>query len=223
MRIERVETQEKKVLRRNILLKTNLLICIVVVVGFLITAVVSYHNSYDQSVEKVRQVSELASENVYQEMRSILAKPVNISLTMANDSLLEDLMKEEKQEPEDQKTTDAIQEYLSNYQKIYNYDSVFLVSTATNRYYNFEGIDRVLTKDNEENVWYYDILASDDEYQLNVDNDEVQAANNEIAVFVNCKIRDEKGRTLAVVGVGIHVDNLRDKLKEYEEEFDVNT
>ena len=35
---------------------------------------------------------------------------------------------------------------------------VFLVSAATGRYYNFNGLDRVLVKGDPENAWYYDCL-----------------------------------------------------------------
>ena len=37
--------------------------------------------------------------------------------------------------------------------KMWNgFDSVFLISTASGRYYNFQGLDRLLTRDNPENV-----------------------------------------------------------------------
>ena len=50
--------------------------------------------------------------------------------------------------------------YLENYQAKYCYDSVFLVSAATARYYNFNGLDRVLSPDDPEDVWYFDGLVN---------------------------------------------------------------
>ena len=54
-----------------------------------------------------------------------------------------------------------------------------------------------------------------------MDNDEVKGRDNEITVFVNCKIRAEDGSLLGVVGVGIQVSDLKELLQEYEEKFQV--
>ena len=61
-------------------------------------------------------------------MTNILSKPVNVSLTMANDSLLKTLLFEEPQQLDNAAYTDTIAQYLQAYQSKYGYDSVFLVS-----------------------------------------------------------------------------------------------
>ena len=104
----------------------------------------------------------------------------------------------------------------------YGFDSVFLISTASGRYYNFQGLDRILTRNNPENVWYYAMLEDSEDYSLNVDNDEVVNANNDITIFVNCKIYDEKDNTIGIIGVGLRVDYLQTILREYQNDFDVN-
>ena len=81
--------------------------------------------------------------------------------------------------------------------------------------------DRVLTRDNPENTWYFRLMNSDQEYALHVDNDEVRGADNKITVFVNCKVKDSAGRVLGVVGVGIRIDSLPKLLKSYEEKYRV--
>lgn len=138
---------------------------------------------------------------------------------MANDSLLKDLLVKEVLIANDEVFLTTIKNYLLVYKEKYNYDSVFLVSTKTSRYYHFEGIDRILTPDNAENRWYYSFLQSPDEYALNIDNDE--AAHNEIVVFINCKIKNSAGSVIGVVGVGFRVDYLQNIFKHYETQFDV--
>ena len=209
-------------MKNNILVKTNTLICLVIVVGFLFTAVLSYQANYSASLSNIEQVSSLTSEGIYYQLMSTLTKPVNISLTMANDSLLKEYLTEEQNRLDDEKYVDTIRSYLSAYQKKYEYDSVFLVSAATNRYYNFNGVDRVLTQDNEENVWYYTFLNDTADYSMNVDNDEVENANNDITVFVNCKIKDTHGGVMGVVGVGLRINTLQSLLRSYEDEFGVD-
>ena len=82
-------------MKHNILLKTNILVCLVVFLGFLATAVLSYQMNYSASVKNIEQVSELTSEGIYYQMTMLFTKPVNISLTMANDSLLRSALIEE--------------------------------------------------------------------------------------------------------------------------------
>lgn len=206
-------------LKKHILLRTNIIICFFILLGFLITAVLSYQSNYNVASENVEKIAALTSEGIYYQLTTTFAKPVNVSLTMANDSLLKEYLLKETYNLENEDYVHTLKEYLNAYQNKYNYESVFLVSALTNRYYNFNGIDRVLDENNPENEWYYALLKSDVEYDMNVDNDE--AANNEITVFVNCKIKDLTGNIIGIVGVGVRIDSLQELLREYENKFDV--
>lgn len=206
---------------KNILLKTNLMVCSIIVIGFIITAVLAYQANYESSIKNIERVSSLSSHSIYYQMSSLLSKPVNISNTMANDSLLKHCLKSEAEDPSNTEYQEKIREYLNSYREKYAYESVFLVSSATDRYYNFNGINRIMEKNNPENVWYYDFMNSNEEYSLNVDNDE--AANNEITAFINCRITGANGELLGIVGVGLRIDSIQDILIKYRDEFDVNT
>ena len=213
--------KEGTYLKKNILLRTNALVCLIIIIGFLLTAVLSYRANYSASMENIEQVSALTSEGIYYQMSGTFTKPVNISLTMANDSLLRECLLRESGRLNDTAYTETIRDYLSSYRDKYGYDSVFLVSDATGRYYNYDGLDRVLTRGNPENQWYYALAENDEEYTVVVDNDEVRGAQNEITVFVNCKIRDDHGQILGVVGVGLRVSHLQSLLQGYQNEFGV--
>lgn len=56
---------------------------------------------------------------------------------------------------------------------------------------------------------------------MNVDNDEMEGAENRITVFVNCKIHDESGEVIGVVGVGMRITSLQAVLQGYEDKFGV--
>ena len=208
-------------MKDNHLLRINLNITVILVIGFALTAVLSYRANYQASLDNIEQVSSLTAEGIYYRLTTRFTKPVNISLTMAHDNLLVRHLTGEARHPEDRAYVETTREYLDTYRKKYGFDSVFLVSTATGRYYNFKGIDRVLTRDNPENTWYFRLMNSDQEYALHVDNDEVRGADNKITVFVNCKVKDSAGRVLGVVGVGIRIDSLKELLKSYEEKYRV--
>lgn len=206
-------------MKKTILLRTNLLICFILLVGFISVSVVGYNSNTGALKKDIEHVSALTSESIYYQIDAFFAKPVNVSLTMANDSLLKQFLSEETKRMDDTDYVERLQEYLHAYKEQYEYDSVFLVSTQTNRYYHFNGLDRVLTPDNSENVWYYEFLEGDEEYSLNVDNDE--AAEDVITVFINCKINDETGKTVGVVGVGLRVQNLQQLLESYDEQYQI--
>lgn len=207
--------------KSNKLLKTNALVSTILIVGFILTAILSYRANYQASLNKIEDVSALTAQGIYYQLSAMFARPLNISLTMAHDSLLVEHLSKEQQYPEDEEYVETIKGYLDAYRVKYGFDSVFLVSTVSGRYYNFNGLDRVLEKGPEENVWYFDLLESGLEYSMNVDNDEVKDADNEITVFVNCKIFDTDGSVIGVVGVGIRMDYLKELLKGYEDQYGI--
>ncbi|MEF9915994.1 MAG: sensor domain-containing diguanylate cyclase [Lachnospiraceae bacterium] len=208
-------------IKNKILFTTNILVCTIIIIGFTFTSIISYNSNVGIYEEDVERVSMLVSSGIYNDIASIFSQPVNVSLTMANDSLLKNFLSGEKDNLTNEAYLVEMQHYLDGYREKYSYDSVFLVSTYTNRYYHFNGIDRILISDNAENNWYYDFLKSNEEYSLNVDNDEATEANT-ITVFVNCKIKNENGDIIGIVGVGMKVDSLQELLKGYEDKYGVH-
>lgn len=208
-------------MKKSIVLKTNLFVCAVILIGFSITSFISYRSNQGLFRQDIERVSTLTSEGIYHQIDSIFTKPINISLTMANDNLLKTFLSEEEQKLDNADFVENMRAYLLAYKNKYRYDSVFLVSTATNRYYHFNGLDRTLVPGDPENDWYYAFLKAGQEYTLNIDNDEAVDANNEITVFINCDIKGPDGATMGVVGVGFKVDHIQSLLREYEENFGV--
>ncbi len=213
--------EKEDALKNNKLLKTNLLVSIILVIGFMLTAIFSYRANYRTSLNNIEQITTLTTEGIYYQLSARFTRPVSITLTMAHDRLLIDYLSEEQQHLKDDQYAKTIKNYLAAYHHKYQFDSVFLVSTGTSRYYNFNGVDRVLTRNNPENTWYYDLLTDNREYSLNVDNDEVKGADNKITIFVNCKIEDPNGKIIGAVGVGIRVNYLKELLKSYEEKYGI--
>ncbi len=203
----------------NLWVRTNLILCVILIAGFVVVTIVNYSSNFGLLRRNVEHVSELTSESIYYQLSSYLIQPVSVSLTMANDTLLKHLLAEEGERMEDDSYVAQLQKYLDAYKEKYGFHSVFLVSTQTNRYYRYSGLDRVLTPDNPENQWYYDFLANEGEYTLDVDQDESQSANRAVTTFVNCKIYGDDGDVMGVVGVGLHVGNLEELLQNYKGKY----
>lgn len=208
-------------MQNKTLLRTNALICTIIILGFFGTFVVGYQSNFDIFRQDIQRVSLLAEEGVYHQIGAVFSQPVSVSLTMANDQLLKGFLADEETRLDDPEYVLQLRRYLDAYRIRYGYDSVFLVSSATDRYYHFNGLNRVLSPGEAEDEWYYSFLGQQQELSLNIDND--QAAGNSITAFINCRITDERGETLGVVGVGLRVDQLQEILRTYGQQHQVTT
>lgn len=209
-------------MKKNVLFRTNLMVCIVIIIGFIITSAISYKSNQGIFRKDIENVSMLTSDGIYHQIDSIFTKPINISMTMANDSLLKEFLDGEEQHLKEQEFIGKMRDYLNAYRDKYEYDSVFLASVKTKNYYYYNGLDRILEEGDPENNWFYDFLAQNTDYGIQIDNDQVEGAGNEVTVFINCRIMDDRGTVMGVVGVGFRVDSLQSLLKSYENDFGVN-
>lgn len=67
-------------MKKNVLVRTNFLVCIVIVIGFVVTSVISYQSNQGIFRKDMESVSRLTSEDIYHQIDSIFTKPINISL-----------------------------------------------------------------------------------------------------------------------------------------------
>jgi len=173
------------------------------------------NHMYNQTLEsQISGECHLTAVNILNDVNDSISVPINVSRTMASDQLLEDYLAKEPVSDEDltQEYVDGLQTYLNTYYEKFHYDSIFLVSTKTGRYYHQDGIDRVLKEGNPENVWYFDFLKSDQNISLDVDNDE--ANNDAVSLFIDCKVNDANKQTIGVVGVGMKIQSTVDQIAE---------
>ena len=208
-------------MHKNYAFRTNFFICLIIIVGFSFTSVISYRSNVDTLKKEAESVTRLASEGMMYQIDAIFAQSIHVSLTMAHDSFLINFLSQEKLNLKNPSYTQNIKEYLAAYKKKYEYDSVFLVSTQTDRYYNFSGVNRIVDHSAPENKWVDAFIASNNEFSLNIDND--KAAHDTITVFVNCSVKNKDNETVGIVGVGFKVNTIQAMLTKYERQFAVST
>ncbi|WKY48069.1 sensor domain-containing diguanylate cyclase [Eubacteriaceae bacterium ES3] len=176
---------------------------------------ISYFSFYIYSQiirDDIMNISKLTSTSIYSEIDNELTKPIFVSLTMANDAFVKEWINNEGQRQE----TEIIN-YLEGIRSKYDYQSVFLVSDQSNRYYTYDGLLKVVDDSNNHDQWYYQFMKQDNIYALDVDQDE---ANNQLlTVFINCKIYDENNQVIGVTGVGIEMNYLQNLLLEFEDNY----
>ncbi len=191
--------------------KISLLISLIVLLGAIVTGAITY-SAYNKVLkDSTRNIAELSTMNVYSEIDNELTKPIYVSLTMAHDSFVIDWLSRENSTNQDE-----IIDYLQGVQNRYGYNSVFLVSSTTNIYYYYEGINKIVSPDDSHDVWYYDFINSSDAYALDVDVDEVSGM---LTIFINAKLYNHDDQLAAVVGVGVEMDYVQSILGFYEENY----
>ncbi len=205
---------------RRFKISTNILICLIILAGFIAVTVTSYNSYSDIISEDIVNISQLTTTNIYSEIRNELTKPIFVSLTMANDSFLKKWLRNEQGQntPAHQ---EELRQYLLGLKDKYGYDSVFLVSEATKNYYHYNGINKVVSETDAHDVWYYTFRDSGLIYDLDVDTD--QANQNRLSVFVNCRMTDEDGNLMGVTGVGLVLNQVQGMMKFFEDEYGLDT
>jgi len=199
--------------------RINILISLIILVGFISTILINYHNYSKVIKDDIRNITKLTSTNIYSEINNELIKPVFVSLTMANDSFLKDWLLEEEKMIDNQSHLKKLQNYLKGIEVKYGYNSVFLVSEQTKNYYHYKGIQKVINEKDTHDQWYYNFIDGHETYTLDVDVD--QASNNTLTVFVNCRIQDPNNHLMGVTGVGLEMHQIQALLSTFEEDYDL--
>lgn len=196
--------------------KINLTISLAIITGFIVIIIINTL-AYNAIIkEDIRNISKLSSTNIYSEINNELIKPIFVSLTMANDSFLKKWLIMEKN---DQAEYSDLVEYLVGLKDKYEYNSIFLISEASKDYYHYRGFHKTVSQEDEHDQWYFDFVDGMNTYDLDVDLDE--ADNNKLTVFVNCRIEDDAGQLLGVVGVGLEMNQVQKILAKFEETYDL--
>ena len=203
---------------KYILRHIKLIVCCIIILGFACVTLES-HRAYKQVFDhNIRSISELGSLTIYHEIDKALSMPVAVSLSMANDSFLQAWLEEEQKRPGDAAHIRQLQNYLGGTAKKFQIQFRLCCFRGQPDYFHYEGKSgKTISPRNARDAWYYGFVNSGRLYGLDVDMDE--ADHNALTVFVNCRIDDDNGKLLGVLGVGMKMHRLQDILASYERRF----
>ena len=204
---------------RHLLLISNLIIIFAILVGF-VGMVYKDTKSYQDLAEKhLESTVKLADIDISKHIENSMSKPVMVSKTMANDEFLKSWLVDEPQDGAGEDEREQLYAYLRAYQQKYDYNTVFCVSAKTGNYYYQDGFNKTISPDDEHDVWYYNFVSSNNEYDLEVDTN--QSSGDTITVFVNFRVEGKDG-LLGIIGVGLQVSFIEDTIREYENDYDLS-
>lgn len=191
----------------------------IVLISFLLSTFVSLWSLNMMSERNKRELGKVLASRIYDSISGGLSEPVMVARTMANDSFLIELLKNEDSLSESV-MSEKMQTYLSGIQEGLEYEAAFVISDASRRYYSFQGMQKTIDPENEaRDFWYAEFLKSGQSYRLDVDNDEF--SSDAWTVFVDARIKDRDGAILGVCGVGVEMDETRDTFRRLENEYRV--
>jgi diguanylate cyclase (GGDEF)-like protein len=156
----------------------------------------------------------LTMSNIYSELTAELTRPILVASSMATDTFLKDWVLDGEVDP------DKIQKYLTEIKESYGFFTAFFISAQSSTYYHIKGVHKQIDPSDEHDVWYYRFIASDKEYDLDVDTDET--SNNILTLFINYRVTDDAGRLLGVTGVGLKISSVARLVNNYQERFHRN-
>ena len=188
-------------------------------ISFLLAIVVSIYSLAKLARENTKELDTMLTYRIYDFISSSLNEPITVSATMACDDFLADFLKREDELSEEEAVS-IMQRYLKGLKDALNYDSAFLVSENSRRYYTYEGLNKIVKPESDpHDIWYTLFIEKDKPYDLDVDTDEVNQGF--WTVFVNARILDEDGKLLGVCGVGVQMTSLQELFTTCEEEYSV--
>ncbi|MCR5667404.1 MAG: diguanylate cyclase [Eubacterium sp.] len=188
---------------------------LVVAVGLSMVAYLFFGLDKDTVKEERLLVAQMVDHSVL----DTLTQTITIAQMMRRDEELIALLNEESAYSEEVNTK-KMRAYLSDIQKQFDYETVYVVSDATKRYYTYSGLNKVIDPENDSfDTWYTTFVEHDVDYELESSEDE--ANREQLTVFVDGRVEDEEGTLLGVCGVGVKTKAVQKILANYESEYGV--
>ena len=207
-------------MKKHIQMISNMIIILSILIGFT-GMVYKDTKTYQELMEThLENTLSLADIDISKHIENSMSKPVMVSKTMANDEFLKAWLLKEQKKDISEANLDQLYSYLKTYQEKYGYTTVFCISNKTGNYYYQDGFNKTISESDEHDIWFYNFINSNHEYDLEVDTN--QANNNNITVFVNFRVESDDGSLLGVIGVGLQVSFIEDTIQSYEKDYDLS-
>ena len=190
----------------------------IVIISFVLSTVVSLFSLREMALKNMEKLGMELADRIYDTISIELGEPTVVSQTMAHNSFLINLLKDDSL-PGDE-IASSMQDYLHGIHSGLNYETAFVISEKTRIYYTQSGILKTIQPDhNPRDAWYTSFVDHGRAYELDVDNDEIH--HDAWTVFVNARIDDADGTFLGVCGVGMHMTRSQELFYGLESQYRV--
>ena len=163
--------------------------------------------------------NQLVASHIHGLIEGNIERPIGITTGLSSDDFL--IRALEREENTNEKEMESmLSSFLSAVKKQFGYDSVFVVSEKSKRFYTSNGIAKIVNPqiDPYDN-WYPMFLATDAKFLIETDRD--QLFDYRWSIFVNSRIIDSAGNTIGVCGIGLSLDEWQKMLLSVEKQYKV--
>ncbi len=196
--------------KKNSVVTANLIVIILIVLGFVWMQINDFLFYKQVATEQAENDVMLSAMDINSEITLLAEEQLVVSQMMANDIFLKRWCANETGDAYGENCT-QLYEYLTTYKEKYDYDVVFFVSNKTYNYYYDGGLNKVVSPGVEFDSWYFNFLDLNQEYDIQIDHDEVNKFS--VSLFVNCLVQDRQGNILGVVGAGKVIDDFQKSME----------
>ena len=199
--------------------RTTKLAIVIVILSFVLSTFVSLWSLHLMAQRNVQELSKSLAARIYDSIRSEMSEPVNVSRSMAHDSFLIDALKREDRTGQEQ-MEQLMADYLTGQKEAFGYEAAFVVSDASKLYYSYAGLNKKIEEAGaDRDLWYARFVASGEDYDLDVDRDEL--GGDQWTIFVDTRIEDQDAQLIGVCGVGARMTGSQDLFVSLEQEYGV--
>ena len=166
-----------------------------------------------------RNDSMLLAETIDHVVLDELSQPLTVAKMLSGEAELKEMLHNEWKYTEEE-MEDRMKEYLGSIQKRFGYDTVYLVSEKSKRYYTHLGLNKVIDPQTDSyDIWFSDFVEDGDPFRVETSKDQVN--RDQFTIFIYSRLESEIGRFLGVAGVGVEAGKILEELKSYEEKYGI--
>lgn len=146
-------------------------------------------------------------EAIRNDIERMLGKPLVAAADIAGNTLLRDWLAA----GEDAGEMPRFIEYLQAAKQRNQAFTTLFASTETGHYYNENGLDRTLSRDNPKDTWFYGYIDSGAERLINID---IDGSTGELALFIDYRV-EKDGKLVGVAGMGLRMTELSQLIHDF--------
>ncbi len=192
---------------------SNLLLIALLLAGFTLIEMNSVHQYYLVINQQIENNLNRTALTVESDIEGYAAVQLAVASSMANDIYVRSWLNKEPYS-----STASIISYLEDRCDAFGYDTAFLISDKTHRFFNQRNYVKDIDPDNEYDSWYSKFINSNKESEVYVNLDE--SNNYAVSLFADCRVEDKNGKLIGVIGTSMILENLWNFYDSVEKEMD---
>lgn len=206
-------------MKKNLLIRSNFYIIVSTLICYIAMTYSDAVSYYSLLEDNVGVIVHMAGDDISSKIENLLNSELAVSKAMANDIFLKDWISGETQNSTDQNYLDKLYDYLKSYEDGFQFSTVFFVSSATGNYYYQDGLHKTISKDDEHDIWYYNLIEKNVDYDIQTDTSQINS--DQYTIFINYCIYNDENQLLGIVGVSIQLDYIQEMITYYENEYNL--